>query len=548
MFGAELKCFKWRSLCSLFRLSQANKTTILILMWQLINDLLFYTFLEASYLSVVMDTRNAILTISAEVVLTVFSPLAGLLADMKYGRYKVLQMSTHFMIAFEILALLSWIVISTITNSTDVKLYLIMLLFVVSLIGYFLGRVFFLANLIQFGTDQLRDMPTAKSDAYIHLVMFIKHFANLFVKVWKSLASSRIKLDNPANIVQHHNTINAVVFELCISASIILSVTIIFLVEKHSNKFLSESIKGNPYKLVYQVIKFARKHKKPIRRSAFTFCEDERPSRIDYCKQKYGGPFTTEQVEDVKSLLSILKVLTISSPFFLLDLYSRIVISHFENYAISKSLMTKLLLENGILSSLIVSISIPSFLFLVKTHYIPSIFKRMGMSFLILCILYLVYITCGLISKADQSYVFNSLCLGFNKSNIHGWEIVDIPKTVLPTVQQVLSSLSQMLFYIAVWQFICCQSPQYMKGLLFGAYLFIRAVVQLLASVLLYFYLHIWEIFGFGCRFDFHLLLLFISVTTLISFSFVVRKYKYRKRDDICNVYQYAEDYYSTNN
>ncbi len=66
-----------------------------------------------------------------------------------------------------------------------------------------------------------------------------------------------------------------------------------------------------------------------MRRSAFTYCEDERPSRIDYGKQRYGGPFTTEQVEDVKVFINISKVLVIVSPFFSLDLYSTIVLSNY---------------------------------------------------------------------------------------------------------------------------------------------------------------------------------------------------------------------------
>ena len=65
----------------------------------------------------------------------------------------------------------------------------------------------------------------------------------------------------------------------------------------------------NPYKLVYKVIKFAAHHKTLIRRSAFTYCEDELPSRMDLGKEIYGGPFTTEQVEDVKAFLGILQVL-----------------------------------------------------------------------------------------------------------------------------------------------------------------------------------------------------------------------------------------------
>ena len=67
------------------------------------------------------------------------------------------------------------------------------------------------------------------------------------------------------------------------------SVVILLIIQKYSNYFFNEKIRGNPYKLVFSVIR------------SFTYCDDERPSRIDYGKQIYGGPFTTEQVEDVKS-------------------------------------------------------------------------------------------------------------------------------------------------------------------------------------------------------------------------------------------------------
>ncbi len=68
--------------------------------------------------------------------------------------------------------------------------------------------------------------------------------------------------------------------------------------------YFNTNSKENPYKLVYGVISFAIKHKKPIRRSAFTYCDDERPSRLDFAKQIYGGLFTTEQVEDVKVMIN----------------------------------------------------------------------------------------------------------------------------------------------------------------------------------------------------------------------------------------------------
>ena len=66
---------------------------------------------------------------------------------------------------------------------------------------------------------------------------------------------------------------------------------------------------------MYRVIKYAIKHKHPEQRSAFTYCEDELPSRIYLGKSKYGGPFTTEQVEDVKTFLRQLIVIIPVSAF-----------------------------------------------------------------------------------------------------------------------------------------------------------------------------------------------------------------------------------------
>ena len=74
-------------------------------------------------------------------------------------------------------------------------------------------------------------------------------------------------------------------------------------------------------------MKFAIQHKNLVRRSAFTYCENRCPSRMDFGKQSYGGPFTTEEVEDFKVLFNILKVLLSLSPTFFLDLCATRIIS-----------------------------------------------------------------------------------------------------------------------------------------------------------------------------------------------------------------------------
>ena len=83
--------------------------------------------------------------------------------------------------------------------------------------------------------------------------------------------------------------------------------------------FLIDTARLNPYKLVYKVTRFACLHKVPVQRSAFTYCEDDLPSGLDLGKNKYGGPFTTEQV-DVKAFYGIPKVLISLGPVFFLDI------------------------------------------------------------------------------------------------------------------------------------------------------------------------------------------------------------------------------------
>ena len=72
------------------------------------------------------------------------------------------------------------------------------------------------------------------------------------------------------------------------------------------HKLENISLIKNPIKLIVRVLCYARKHKYPENRSALTYWEEEAPSRLDLGKNKYGGPFTEEEVEDVKTLFRML--------------------------------------------------------------------------------------------------------------------------------------------------------------------------------------------------------------------------------------------------
>ena len=149
--------------------------------------------------------------------------------------------------------------------------------------------VAFSANVIQFGMDQLHDAPSDDSVLYIHWYVWTSYAGLLLVRV----------------LVVSFNQYNIVLLVYCL---LLIPLALIFLgislcVQRYKcHWFLIESDSRNPYKLVFYVIKFASNHSNPIQRSAFTYYENELPSGLDLGKEKYGGPFTTEEVENVKAL------------------------------------------------------------------------------------------------------------------------------------------------------------------------------------------------------------------------------------------------------
>ena len=54
------------------------------------------------------------------------------------------------------------------------------------------------------------------------------------------------------------------------------------------------------------MLKYSWRHKSPERQSALTYWEEDIPPRIDLGRNKYGGPFTVDEVENVKTVLRLI--------------------------------------------------------------------------------------------------------------------------------------------------------------------------------------------------------------------------------------------------
>ena len=213
---------------------------------------------------------------------------------------------------------------------------------VIGIFLYFSSIVAFNANVIQFGLDQLHDSPTEHLVLYIHWYVLLSYAGTVMIKLAISILGSLCFIEL---IFKFKIPLFYAILGLCF---IILLLSLCIGYRKFRGLFLPDSGSGNPYKLVYRLITFARKHKTPIQRSAFTYCEEELPSRLDLGKKKYGGPFTVEEVENVKVLLGILRVLLSLGPLFSVERSINVLLPifsiHLSGYSYSPNCVTPLII------------------------------------------------------------------------------------------------------------------------------------------------------------------------------------------------------------
>ena len=267
-----------------------NNGAILILIWSFL--LMWAYHYMKSMVSVGSYPKVYLYAIQVLIVLVL--PFAGWLADVCFGRYKVIYWSVRTMWICALLLTVSFIVTQLVESYRNSQQYI-----QVALLA-FLGTGFagFQANIIQFGVDQLIDASTTEIISFVHWYTWV-------------VVSSRVVYLLTTCTCPQYNCKLIVPLLLCMSISIVLC--LIFLCK---NLLIKEPVTQNPFKLIYKVMKYAIKNRRPRQRSAFTYCEDEVPTRIDFGKRKYGGPFTTEQVEDVKTFFRVIGIVPITSTVF----------------------------------------------------------------------------------------------------------------------------------------------------------------------------------------------------------------------------------------
>ncbi len=289
-----------------------NKGALLVLIWSfLVSAMYFYT----SHLASRIHHSNTLLN-AMQICMGLTIPLGGWLADVRFGRYKVIRFCIGIMwissllLTASLIILQYWVPGAVVAQGFDK----ISLVFLIPLAMGFCG---FQVNIIQFGVDQLCDASSSEINTYVIW------YSWTYITSVSVVGTAVLYIEGNYNILA----------SLLVSLNITLAVSLGILFH---NALIKEPVTQNPFKTVYGVIKYAIKHKSPRLRSAFTYTgEDELPSRIDFGKCKYGGPFTTEQVEDVKTLFRVLLVALLGCALYGFTIDDRSIKTNLRNVLIN---------------------------------------------------------------------------------------------------------------------------------------------------------------------------------------------------------------------
>ena len=507
-----------------------SKTALVVLLWCFVLSMAIGVpkiTLESEFMEYIYQDPYYLFSYSIMIVPYLFYPLIGLLTDVRFNRFKVIICSLYLLVlSLALVGVLLWMIymISKYTSLTRLVLGF-KVLTALNVLLVVAGVAGFHSNIIQFGMDQLHDSPSDHQSLFIHWYVWCWQLGGLlFAVLFKTFLSTMTLI---------FFTVLVALFQVCIS---------------HCSKdwFVIDATTFKPYRLLYRVTRFTRRHKVPIRRSAFTYCEDEIPCGLDLGKHKYGGPFTTEQVEDVKAFYGILRVLLALGPVFFLDISTGAMLFKISRKVrFNHNVALEYLVGEGLLSRFLTVVCIPVYICLVRPfvfNYIPGMLKRIGLGVLLMlasCGCTLVMLT---VAHVEQEEVFGCMFdqLGSNAS------VLLFPSQYAPYAQCCLASLFTVLLYPALYEFICSQSPHAMKGLLLGLCFAIKGLFEFvgLITVLLFTIFAKKQVLP-SCGMEYYILNVAVGVVALVVYSCIARRYKYRVRDEPCHVHRFVEEYYS---
>ena len=533
------------------------------------------TLLSCLFIHIQIINSNNWIGYAAEgnipVILSVFQgtsfllyPLSGWIAEVFFTNFRMIKWSFFAMLISTVASIVTCFL--PILSQKTIFVYATSST-VVAIITGLIGFSMYESNAIQFGMDQMLEASSEQLSSFIHWYFWCVNVGPLItyyviLSVYLVFTKCIVKVD------QNHDDISYLFGEIflpivCVQLALSLcGIIFMFLIPRWFN--INQASK-KPLKIIFGVLNYSLKHKYPERRSAFTYWENDIPSRIDLGKEKYGGPFTYEQVEDVKSMLRLLLLMVslfgyhLSGDGYSLTYY---IISTMGCSAIAPSALMTVNPQH--ITVLVVVLAIPLYQIIKKysSRYTPSLLNKLFLGLLLCLVSECIQCNLSLLLPKREFRCPEWHLLYFkNKPSILMHCIISHIKIVnngsceqicfthphpgdsflyLSAIPLILNGVIYLLVFVTTVEFICAQSPNAMKGLLIGVWysmLFIKySVVNNLDIHPITLHMDNWIVYH-GIKG----LCIFVSI---VSFSLVHKFYKYRERDEIVNEQAMIEEQY----
>ena len=503
----------FRTYCLTKRLCLPSKAAILILLWTALVGVVYQQLRSTAVALIDNSEHNAShynsLCYAVLALVMVFYPLSGFVADIYCGRCKCIIFSLWIFLIALLIASIGIVLIFLTDKHIHVfppfhfkTIFLNSLIIPVVIIEFLsfplflIGLAGYEANFIQLELDQLLEAPSEYLGLFVHWANWAYHALALVVVMLFSVA---ICYSEQYRFVMETMTLysSPILYLL-----ILLVVLLVSCFKRHL--FYPELRQHNPYNMVLNVLNYVRKNKYPRRRSAFTFSDHFIPSRMDFAKKRFGGPFRSEEVEDVKTLFRILLILLTLVPVHFLQVPASLFV--FPLLGHHAGLRTKvsathctvawMLFENGSMLSITSTCCFPIYIWVIFSllqRRIPKIFTRLkfGIVLFLLGIFSMLIIDiAGHIVTPNDTFNgtavshfscvfhgnFTSYRNTYNSLKLH-WAAFILPNLFL--------GIGPIVFETTSLEFISAQSPYFMKGLLVGIYYALKGLSQFTTSFII---------------------------------------------------------------
>ena len=325
----------------------SERGAIFIIIWNL-----FYNIALFACATELLLTKNTAFVVVCSS--SILYPVVGLVIDVWVGTFRIIKLSLYFLLAAIILKSIYLFIFSS-----DVIIYL-------SIVTWSLAGMCYPASIIPLTTAQLIGASGEELSLTIYWLIWGITTGGL---VSKSL-SCLFDIDEQQTYVL-----------LFIISGVFFSLAFIMM-ENCSHFLMTKPQLSNPIKQIAKVLNYARKHKIPKRRNALTYWEEDYPSRIDLGKDKYGGPFTVEEVEDVKTVLRLMPVVLCIATLALWWCHKNYHYNDLEHVYCYDQVD----ISSNIVAYAIAAVSIPTYHFLLHPllyKHIPGMLKRIGIGILL---------------------------------------------------------------------------------------------------------------------------------------------------------------------